>query len=65
MWYSRWLIGKASDREAVSSSTARTGRVKPKTLKYVVIARHLEVRITGLSDITLKMQVPCLSRCGM
>ena len=46
------------DRKVVSSSPARGGRVKPKTLKSVVIAsspgaRHFEVRITGLSDGTL------------
>jgi hypothetical protein len=28
-------------------------------------ARHLGVRIVGLSAMTLKMEVPCLSKCGM
>jgi hypothetical protein len=27
-------------------------------------ARHLEVRITGLSDMILKTEAPCYSRCG-
>jgi hypothetical protein len=65
-----------SIREVVSSSPARAGRVKRKTFEIGIApsfeigiapspkARHSEVRITGLSDITLKTEVPCRSRCG-
>jgi hypothetical protein len=54
----------------VSSSPASAGRVKPKTFKIGIViapsprARHSEVRITGLSGMTLKTEVSCRSRCG-
>jgi hypothetical protein len=53
-------------REVVSSSPARAGRVKPKyaVIAHLPRAQHLEVRITGLLDMTLKTEVACRSRCG-
>jgi hypothetical protein len=53
----------------VSSSSAHGGHVESKTLRYVVIVpllefSHLEVRITGLKDITSKTNVLCRSGCG-
>jgi hypothetical protein len=63
------VVFSLSIREAVSSSLARAIRVKPKTLKRVVIApslkaQHSEERIAVLSDMTLKTDAPCRSRCG-
>jgi hypothetical protein len=52
-------------QEVVRSSPARVGRVKPNTFKIVSdcsIAKSM--RITGLSDMTLKTVVPCCGRCG-
>jgi hypothetical protein len=64
------VVLSLSIREVVSSSPAWAGRVKPKTFKIgndcsFARSRHSEVRITGLSDITLKTEVQCRSRCGM
>ena len=57
------------DREVVSSSPTWTSCDKSQMLKWVVTtllsrARHLEVRIMGLLNMTLKIDVPCRSRCG-
>jgi hypothetical protein len=62
------VVLSLSKRQVVSSSPARAGRVKPKTFNKIgsdcsfANIRHSEGRITGLSNMTLKTEVPCRSR---
>jgi hypothetical protein len=62
------VVLSLSTQEVVSSSPAQAGHVKPKTFEIgsdspSPRAHHSEVRITGLSDMTLKTEVPCRSWC--